>query len=42
MMNSGYFSSRTDSMNIGRALLQKYIVRIDYPQGIMCVMKPGA
>jgi hypothetical protein len=37
---AGYFSSRGDSMNLGRALLQKYVVRFDYAQGIMCVMTP--
>ena len=37
---AGYFSSRADSMNLGRALLQKYVVRFDYGQGIMCVMTP--
>src|SRR6185295_5474119 len=35
---TGYFSSRADSMNLGRTLLQKYVVRFDYPQGRMCVM----
>jgi Aspartyl protease len=35
---AGYFSSRADSMNLGRALLQKYAVRFDYAQGTMCVM----
>jgi hypothetical protein len=35
---TGYFSSRADSMNLGRTLLQKYVVRFDYPQGHMCVM----
>jgi hypothetical protein len=34
----GYFSSRTDSANLGRALLQKYAVRFDYAQGHMCVI----
>jgi hypothetical protein len=38
---TGYFSSRTDSMNLGRSLLQKYAVRFDYAQGHMCVIKPG-
>lgn len=37
---TGYFSSRADSMNIGRALLQKYVVRFDYSQQQMCVMRP--
>jgi hypothetical protein len=36
---AGYFSSRADSMNLGRALLQKYAVRFDYAQGTMCVMR---
>jgi hypothetical protein len=35
---TGYFSSRADSMNLGRTLLQKYVVRFDYPQGHMCVI----
>ncbi len=39
---TGYFSSRADSMNLGRALLQKYAVRFDYAQGHMCVIKPRA
>jgi len=39
---TGYFSSRADSMNLGRALLQKYAVRFDYSQGYMCVIKPRA
>jgi hypothetical protein len=39
---TGYFSSRADSMNLGRALLQKYAVRFDYAQGHMCVIKPKA
>jgi hypothetical protein len=38
--NAGYFSSRSDSMNLGHALLQKYVVRFDYAQGNMCVMVP--
>lgn len=38
---AGYFSSRADSMNLGRALLQKYVVRFDYAHGTMCVMTPG-
>ena len=37
---TGYFSSRTDSMNLGRALLQKYAVRFDYAGGHMCVIAP--
>jgi hypothetical protein len=37
---AGYFSSRADSMNVGRALLQKYVVRFDYAAGYMCVMSP--
>lgn len=37
---AGYFSSRADSMNLGHALLQKYVVRFDYSQGYMCVMAP--
>ena len=37
---AGYFSSRADSMNLGRALLQKYVVRFDYAAGAMCVMRP--
>jgi Aspartyl protease len=36
--STGYFSSRADSMNLGHALLQKYIVRFDYAQKQMCVM----
>ena len=39
---TGYFSSRADSMNLGRTLLQKYVVRFDYSQGHMCVIKPKA
>jgi len=39
---TGYFSSRADSMNLGRTLLQKYAVRFDYANGHMCVIKPGA
>jgi hypothetical protein len=39
---TGYFSSRADSMNLGRALLQKYAVRFDYANGHMCVIKPKA
>jgi len=35
---TGYFSSRADSMNLGRTLFQNYVVRFDYPQGHMCVM----
>jgi hypothetical protein len=38
---TGYFSSRADSMNLGRTLLQKYVVRFDYPQGHMCVIRPA-
>jgi len=37
---TGYFSSRTDSMNLGRALLQKYAVRFDYSQNEMCIIAP--
>jgi aspartyl protease len=37
---AGYFSSRSDSMNLGRALLQKYVVRFDYADGYMCVTAP--
>lgn len=39
---SGYFSSRTDSMNLGRTLLQNYAVRLDYRAGEMCVIKPAS
>ena len=39
---TGYFSSRADSMNLGRTLLQNYVVRFDYANGHMCVMKPAA
>lgn len=35
---TGYFSSRADSMNLGRTLLEKHVVRFDYSQGHMCVM----
>lgn len=38
---TGYFSSRADAANVGRTLLQKYIVRFDYGQGHMCVIRPG-
>lgn len=37
---AGYFSSRADSMNLGHALLEKYVVRFDYGQGTMCVITP--
>jgi len=37
---TGYFSSRADSMNLGRALLQKYAVRFDYSQNEMCIIAP--
>jgi hypothetical protein len=37
---TGYFSSRADSMNLGRSLLQKYAVRFDYSRGEMCVIRP--
>ena len=35
---TGYFSSRTDSMNLGRALLQSHAVRFDYANGHLCVL----
>jgi hypothetical protein len=35
---TGYFSSRADSMNLGRTLLQKYAVRFDYSRSEMCIM----
>jgi hypothetical protein len=38
---TGYFSSRADSMNLGRTLLQKYAVRFDYANGHMCVIAAG-
>ena len=38
---SGYFSSRTNSANVGRALLQKYAVRFDYANGYMCIIAPA-
>ena len=37
---AGYFSSRADSMNLGRSLLQRYIVRFDYARGSMCILTP--
>ena len=37
---TGYFSSRADSMNLGRTLLQKYAVRFDYSQNEMCIIAP--
>jgi hypothetical protein len=37
---TGYFSSRADSMNLGHALLQKYVVRFDYAHMQMCIMRP--
>jgi len=39
---TGYFSSRADSMNLGQSLLEKHVVRFDYPQGHMCVIKSAA
>ena len=39
---TGYFSSRADSANVGRALLKEYVVRFDYAQGHMCIIPPSA
>jgi len=34
---TGYFSSRADSMNLGRTLLENHVVRFDYAQTHMCI-----
>jgi len=38
---TGYFSSRADSMNLGRTLLKNHVVRFDYSQNEMCVLAPA-
>jgi hypothetical protein len=38
---AGAFSSSTDAANVGRSLLQKYLVRFDYARGQMCVTPQG-
>ncbi len=38
---TGYFSSKADSANIGHSLLQKYAVRFDYSRREMCIIRPS-